>query len=92
MPQYPASTTYHLSSLTLGNSPAALQAVPFTREFFLKKKKKSKANPEIAEVDFLLSAKTQLHLVSDTGTHVHTYPHTPSHSPSSPALAECNQP
>lgn len=52
------------------HSQAALQAVPFTRYFFLKKK--SKANPEIAEVDFLLSTETQLHLVSDTGTHVHT--------------------
>lgn len=70
--------------------PSCFAGCTFYKGFFLK----NNPNPEIAKIDFLLSTKTQLHLVSDTGTHVHTYlcSYTPSHSPSFPAPAESNQP
>lgn len=82
LPRYPASTTYHLSSLTLGNTAKLLCRLYLLQGFLYLKKKKSKANPEIAEADFLLSTKTQLHLARywHTRTHVpmliHTQPFT----------------
>lgn len=88
LPWYPASTTYHLSSLTLGNTAKLLCRLYLLQGFLYLKKKNPKQIQKLPRLIFFFQLRLSSTL-PDTGTHVHMYlcSYTPSHSPPSPAPA-----